>query len=381
MFQFRSMVIQLFNVPTTGLYNFTVAGASGGRGVCNPVRGRGVVVSFQSALNDAHQLLILVGQKGGSPCDEPSTLSDLDFCQNQTLTNNDTLECTEEWFKFVHASYSNYTDAIGGGGGGGASVVWPVIGNAFNTLTPIVVAGGGGGSSAVLGEQEAMRICQNMGINCTERDLSSDAVLSELYQDYTDGRFTLPNDFSVSVQDGTSGTRMNDTVVAGAGGGWNVQRPSDVDGEILNTIILEDNVTARGGFDCTANDAELNLPWSDASGGFGGGGGGCGGGGGGGGFFGGDVLGAGSDIPGRGGSSQVFVRNLIRTDPEFEFSDESEDGFIEILPADCNCVHDCMLYEEDDEFECLCPDGTTLAPDGSDCYKRKYLTNHISPHE
>ena len=379
MFQFHNMVIQQFNVPTTGLYNFTVAGASGGRGVCNPVRGRGIVVSFQSALSDAHQLLILVGQKGGSPCDEPSTLSDLDICQNQTLTSNDTLECTKEWFKFVSTNYSNYTDAIGGGGGGGASVVWPIIGEVSTSVIPLVVAGGGGGSSAVLGEQGAMHLCRNMSINCTDRNSSSDDVLSELYQDYTDGRFTFPNNFSISVLAGTSGARMNEANVAGVGGGWNGQRPSDGrDGEILNTTIVEEGSTARGGFDCST---EVDLPFSDASGGFGGGGGGCGGGGGGGGFFGGDVLDAGNDIPGRGGSSQVLIPNVIRSSPEFEFSDDSEDGFIEILPGNCNCVHVCMLYEEDDEFECLCPDGTTLALDESDCYKCKCLTNHISPHE
>ena len=363
------MVIQLFRVPTMGRYNITVAGASGGRGVCNPVRGRGVVVTFQARLTKNRQLLILVGQKGGSPCDDPSTSLDLDFCQDQPLTNNDTLECTE----FVNANYSNYTDAIGGGGGGGgASVVW--LRN-MNNVRPLVVAGGGGGSSAVLGEQGAMRICQNMSmeINCTERDLSSHDVLSELHRDYTDGRFTFPNDFGISVDDGSSGLSVNESNVAGAGGGWNDQQPSDVDGEILNTIIEEEGVTARGGFGCSANDAELSLPFNDASGGFGGGGGGCGGGGGGGGFHGGDVLGAGSDIPGRGGSSQVFIPNVIRSDPEFEFSDESEDGFIEILPVNCNCIHVCMLYEEDNEFECLCPDGTTFAPDGSDCYKRKCL--------
>ena len=59
---------QGFRVPRAGLYNITVAGAAGGRGLCNPEIGQGLVQKIQVELSLRYELLVLVGQRGLGPC-------------------------------------------------------------------------------------------------------------------------------------------------------------------------------------------------------------------------------------------------------------------------------------------------------------------------
>ena len=61
---------QGFRVPMNGLYNITVAGAGGGRGICNgEFGGHGYQRTVQVELSTEYELLILVGQRGTGPCD------------------------------------------------------------------------------------------------------------------------------------------------------------------------------------------------------------------------------------------------------------------------------------------------------------------------
>ena len=66
----------------TGWYNITVAGAAGGRGLCNPEKGKGVVTSgrlyVEKGVNDS--VLVMVGQQGKGPCDVDSTPTVLTGC-------------------------------------------------------------------------------------------------------------------------------------------------------------------------------------------------------------------------------------------------------------------------------------------------------------
>ena len=111
-------------------------------------------------------------------------------------------------------------------------------------------------------------------------------------------------------------------------------------------------------------------PLANVDGGFGGGGGECGGGGGGGGFTGGAVLDYSNEIPGGGGESVAFIfHNVsIMILSPIDFSYNSGDGYMDIVPANCNCSGTCSVNKTEDTFECFCPDNTTLAQDGFDCY-------------
>ena len=58
---------QGFRIPREDLYNVTIAGAAGGRGLCNINLGRGRRLQFQVRLAPIYELLVVVGQKGKGP--------------------------------------------------------------------------------------------------------------------------------------------------------------------------------------------------------------------------------------------------------------------------------------------------------------------------
>ena len=60
---------QGFRIPREDEYNVTIAGAAGGRGLCNFFIGRGGTLQFQIRLTPDYELLVMAGQKGRSPCD------------------------------------------------------------------------------------------------------------------------------------------------------------------------------------------------------------------------------------------------------------------------------------------------------------------------
>lgn len=93
--------IQTYTVPTTGIYDITLAGAQGGAVVSGGTGGEGAVVSGDISLNAGEVLQIVVGGQGGSGA------------------------------------------AASAGGGGGGSFVYVT-----GASEPLIVAGGGGGADA-----------------------------------------------------------------------------------------------------------------------------------------------------------------------------------------------------------------------------------------
>ena len=351
---------QRLEVPRSAVYNVTIAGASGGRGVCNILTGKGLKFEFQTALTDDTDLLIIVGQKGIGPCDTDSD-------QINCLTPPDTLSsasgCASGWEQWLFSNYPNVsTGAIGGASGGGASVIFLFDRNSTALISPLSVAGGGGGSSA-----ELNLTCDFLQDRCiTPLDCTRAKEYFQCFLNASEEVIVDP-----SIEDGSRGFRIeNGFVSGGAGGGLFPDPPSVVfDGASLNLDTQTEH--AVGGFDCVQQLAGT-FPFLNVNGGFGGGGGGCGGGGGGGGFRGGDVFEIFNYIPGGGGTSAVF-----NTSVESVESNDG-DGFVDIVPADCNCAYQCVVDKETDEFQCLCPDSAFIAPDQFDCFRGKPLTTFHS---
>ena len=108
---------QIFAIPRSGNYTITIAGASGGHGVCSNYSGLGVIVRETVQFRRGEKLRILVGQQGTSACDDHQ---DIDVCQ----ISNDTEACEMSWnttYRDMESGRLYLFD--GGGGGGGASLL------------------------------------------------------------------------------------------------------------------------------------------------------------------------------------------------------------------------------------------------------------------
>ena len=365
---------QGFRIPREDVYNVTIAGAAGGRGLCNIHFGRGRVMNFQIQLTPEYELLVVVGQKGQSPCDNPS---DHPLCYNPPRGLEGADQCNQSWYNMTRSSYFGNLlyNFSGGGGGGGASVLRArEIKSGLVLNAPIVVAGGGGGTAALLNYNDTVDLL--ISHSHIELDPLS---LEQLYKYHINAR-----DFYASeIFNGTTGARgyrplVQGTGLSGAGGGWlsSLGTSSSTDGQSLSQTVR----FAEGGLDCD-RQVDNRESTGEVDGGFGGGGGECGGGGGGGGYTGGAVLDYSNDIPGGGGHSVVFVfENIsIMLLDLLEFSFNSGDGYVDIVPANCNCSGTCAVNVTEDMFECFCPDNTTLAQDGFDCYygKSEHTYNHV----
>ena len=362
-------------MPENGIYNITVAGARGGRGICSFIEGgAGYQRTVQVELSTEYELLVLVGQSGRGPCDViPETEEAYDmFCREPPVDFTDVEQCNETWYNFTRDFDRSFYDAFGGGAGGGGSLV-----RARRRDTeeiddfPIAIVGGGGGISPILDYNVIA-------------DIASTASIFDYvnYQVFINAHSRISDPLY-----GTAGVRgirlasVPSNIVPGAGGGYSpgIFVSVDVDGRPLGRA----QNFAEGGLDCTAAfiSAGRDIPYSGVYGGFGGGGGACGGGGGGGGYTGGAILASGVTIPGEGGYS--FVGNSLTTSfrvytvNEGLLNSESNDGFVEIVLADCGCVHMCQINSTDDTFRCLCPGNTTLAPDLSDCFAGKLKKDHL----
>ena len=349
---------QLFRIPRAGLYNVTVAGAAGGRGLCSPLFGHGRVVTAQAEFSEGHRMLILVGQKGRAPCDfDP----DESFCP--FVTENAT-ECNETWWNFLQSIDSPLQQRDiyvhrGGGGGGGASMI-RLENEGGIQIFPFIVAGGGGGGASVLD----LNFVNN--VNFTH---SENATLTEIYQEYVDGKIE-EYDPVLSEHRTERGFVINtNNRTAGAGGGY--LNGNDESRRVDGSALIQEDAFAEGGRECVVTSLVPTYFTSEV-GGFGSGGGGCGGGGGGGGHTGGVVVGISNTIPGGGGHSFVSGGSTGPRIMGYSLNNES-DGYVDIVAADCGCVYECVLYEEDDQFECLCPNNTQLAPDLSDCYYSEWV--------
>ena len=351
---------QEFQVPRSGLYNITIAGAAGGRGLCNTEYGLGRILKLQVEIQSSDYVLrVAVGQRGLGPCD----IDDRPFvCNNPPVSTNDTAECLMQWHEWLVSALENRNQKypfVGGAGGGGASMVWPV--GKVNETLPIAIAGGGGGSPANL-SYESVR-----NLNFT----AVSTIDEELYREFMNAKDNYL-DLRISELSGVRGYRSapasDENINAGAGGGFLAipERPiTELDGKLLSSS----DSFAQGGFDCARLFGD--VPIAGVYGGFGSGGGGCGGGGGGGGYTGGAVLERGLDVPGGGGYSFVFKDIFVSS--LGSSLNTAEDGYVDIVPADCGCAYQCDLDEITEQFECLCPNGTEimLAPDLSDCFQGK----------
>ena len=141
---------QGFQIPREDVYNVTIAGAAGGRGLCNIHFGHGRIMDFQVQLTPEYELLVMVGQKGQSPCDNPAD-HPLCYYPPQNLEEADL--CNQSWYNMTRGSALDNLMYFysGGGGGGGASMLRAQeIKNGLLSSDPIVISGGGGGTAAIL---------------------------------------------------------------------------------------------------------------------------------------------------------------------------------------------------------------------------------------
>lgn len=338
---------QVFRVPRSGLYNVTVAGASGGEGVCHP-SGRGYALLSTFNFTAGQELLVIVGQKGLSGCKNASS-GYIPFCQ-PWANITDLSNCTEKWsaeistsnYRVFDEGYSLYVYE-GGGGGGGASMV-QLVGD----TDPLMVSGGGGGGGAIYDQTTLTNFSM---VNRFRSDAYSPLVTPR-------------------TERGLSGWSPNfdqSIVGAGVGAGYNAD-PFATDGTDGGPLSTDRGPT--GGEDCLDVSGGESTPLLYSAGGFGGGGGGCENGGGGGGYTGGRVshYGGGQSLylPGEGGYSYI-TKNGDVTHPYNDLGFNEGEGYVEILPLNCLCTGECLIV--DDTFCCSCPADTYTAPDGFDCFK------------
>ena len=338
----------------------TIAGAAGGRGLCNIHFGHGYKFQFQVRLTSDYELLVMAGQKGKSPCDNPS---EHPLCDNPPIDEVTAALCNQTWYNTtVNVERSLYS-FTGGGGGGGASVLRARnVENGDLFTDPIAVAGGGGGTSVILDYAAVVDLIRNR---------TNEPVITQLdqsYQYHIDARRWPDTD----VRGGPSGARgykpsiqADLSIIPGAGGGWSpLLSSSDADGKSISQPLN----FAEGGLACGRFLLSNLQLFGEVSGGFGGDGGECGGGGRGGGYTGGAVLDIPIYVPGGGGHSNAFTFRNIPVFNLHGYSYNSGDGYVDIIPANCNCTGYCSVNETDDTFECFCPNDTHLAQDGFDCF-------------
>ena len=344
---------QTFRPPRVTEWNLTVAGAAGGRGICNTLQGRGLVARIpRVSFRTGNDILVLAGQRGLGPCDvlRPVDLG-YSLCQMPPQNLTSAAECNAFYSDWISTFNSTLLgDFSGGAGGGGASFVgtrqYPYL------LGEIVAIVGGGGGTSLLVRYKI--------------DSGFDLTTPELYQEFIDAKPVEYDNFTLEFF-GRRGYRIaEDFETAGAGGGYSeafdIRSSSDSDGRALN--ISEQ--FAQGGRHCLTRNIDIPEQFRGADGGFGGGGGGCLEGGGGGGFTGGSVIDVTATTPGSGGYLFLNWSGTLLDPNEGE-------GYVDIVEADCGCVYQCEVFEEDDQFLCLCPNDTQLAPDLSDCFFSKYI--------
>ena len=334
---------QTFVVPRSGNYTVTIAGASGGHGVCSNYSGLGVKAKETVQLKRGEILLVSVGQQGTSACDG---YKDIDVCE----ISNDTEACEHLWNTLqdsLSPEESDYYLFDGGGGGGGASLLQVFHGNTIQILNDslLVIAPGGGGAGAIYNIATFLHLLNSTYNNSDD--------LEALYRNYTYGHAFAT--FSENAN-GTAGLQEYiNSARAGAG----------YFSATLDVTALEN--FGYGSTDCTENTVRFTL-FPDTHGGFGGGGGGCNGGGGGGGYTGGSIIVDGAAIPGEGGYSWPYPPW-----PLIGYNDG--DGYVELFLESCGCTYNCIIYNQS-SFDCSCPSDTLLALNGLDCYAEGCIIYH-----
>ena len=364
---------QSFRPPRDTLWNVTIAGAAGGRGLCNIEHGSGLVQYFNIRIITEFDYLILAGAKGLGPCDTAEPDPGHMLCFNPPDTPVKADACNETFTHWANKLRSDNNITIkfqlysGGAGGGGASYMgYSESQSAAKIQFILGVSGGGGGTSSAFDYPIIRELIPEL-INDTRSD-------EDIYLEFVDAKPT-PIDTLLGSTIGGRGYRIDiEGVQAGAGGGFLEFLDVQISLEDGRAIGVADGF-ADGGRHCTRSDLAVPAQLREAVGGFGGGGGGCGEGGGGGGYTGGAVIEIFTVTPGGGGFSYNALTNSNEVFPGYTVNDG--DGYVDIVAADCGCVYECVVYEEEDQFECLCPNDTQLAPDLSDCYNSECWLYYI----
>ena len=327
---------QIFVVPRSGNYTVTIAGASGGHGVCSNYSGLGVITRETVQFRRGEILRILVGQQGASTCDNDDNT---DVCQ----ISNDNKACEIMWNTvYGNLSFGHIYLYDGGGAGGGASLL-EYNDSSLDNLNPIVIAPGGGGAGTIYNVTSLLSLLSITHNNSDD--------LETLYRNHTYGHafksFSKHANGTIGLQ------KIPDSSGPGAGY-YEFHNPALVDPKPLRTFGF-------GGLDCGVNVRSTEpLPFRDTHGGFGGGGGGCNGGGGGGGYTGGSNIADGTELAGEGGYSWP--------DPPWPLIGYNDgDGYVELLLESCGCTYNCIIYNQS-SFECSCPSNALLALNSLDCY-------------
>ena len=330
---------QIFVVPRSGNYTVTIAGASGGHGVCSNYSGLGVIVRETVQFRRGEILRILVGQQGISACDDHQ---DNFVCQ----TSDNTTACVNLWGNNLTSDQIFRLD--GGGGGGGASLISR---QSSESDHPLVIAPGGGGAGAVYDP--------SLFLNVIMYNVSNDTEAS--YRNYTYGHAfeTFSNQANGTI--GVLSFLLVGSAGAGAGYFSHPLAPPRIGDP--DPLILD----AFGGVDCDETVRPDAVFFPRTHGGFGGGGGGCSGGGGGAGYTGGSVIALGAATSGEGGYSWP--------DPPWPFIGYNDgDGYVGLFHESCGCTHNCTIHNQS-SFECSCPSDTLLALNGFDCYTEGIFTD------
>ena len=213
---------------------------------------------------------------------------------------------------------------------------------------PYVVSGGGGGTSVLL-NYAFIRLPNTTAV--------------QYYMDFINGKYRFFGRSGLLL--GSPGTRPNGVTLPTAGAGGGYLHEGHVALAIDGKSISRPTSFASGGADCADFHSQTNLPFKNVFGGFGGGGGGCSEGAAGGGYTGGSVLAASYAIPGEGGFS--YRASVVEDTMELPLNDG--DGYVDIVPSDCGCVGECVVFENEDMFDCECNTSSgQLAPDGFGCY-------------
>ena len=351
---------QSFRSPKSTTYNITLAAAAGGRGLCNVEFGRGLVVNTTLNLTTSIDYLIVVGQKGLGPCDAQNIDTPVfrALCESPPTDVESSNKCRQNYEDWVRnqtdLDYERTLLLSGGAGGGGASFFRRDDKKLQGYASLFSISGGGGGTAALL-DYSAL---DDLVRGTSHRNVT-------LYKSFINASASKSNP-NIANNFALNGYRVHvepPEVTAGAGGGLFSNASSMVNTQDGGPASTTEEF-AKGGLHCVRNDVAMipmELRWGN--GGFGGGGAGCGGGGGGGGVTGGPVLAAGNTVPGGGGYTSVASSKVM--------SYNEGEGYVDIVEADCGCVYQCEVFEEDDQFLCLCPNDTQLAPDLSDCFFSK----------
>ena len=241
----------------------TIAGAAGGKGLCNFEHGHGLIVYTHAVLNATTDYLVLVGQKGLGPCD--SEEKDHILCKDHPQDANSSAKCRNNYLQWLQnqtdLNFERTLDLSGGAGGGGASYLGQADLRLGVDVRVFGLPGGGGGSSCLLNYSSVQKLFSNSALKGRN-----------LYLDFLNGNSFLYNPY-IADNIGIRGYRINvnpSTVTAGAGGGALSDASYPLNQQDGRTIGRSEDF-ALGGTHCALNDlSDIPTVLRGGNGGFGG---------------------------------------------------------------------------------------------------------------